>query len=183
GHHVDFLFRDVQQVSRIIDDCSSGKVSAHYQTGHPHAYLNVMYMGEVSIAAILADPDQRIQTLKTKTKPYPNALKEAIIRSFGFEASFSFMLADKTAGSDDITYVAGHCFRTIACLNQVLFAKNESYCINEKRAVAMIESFPIRPANYKERLDQVITQLSSDAATTKQALALLHDIVLETEAL
>lgn len=183
GYHVDFLFRDVHRVSSIIDDCSAGLVSAHYQTGHPHAYLNVMYMGEIAISRILWDSDNRIQTLKARTTPYPKALKDAMVDFFTFEASFSFMFADKTAASDDITYVTGHCFRCISCLNQVLFAKNELYCINEKRAVAMIETFPIKPANYKQRLDQVITLLSSDTEKTKQATALLQELVAETEAL
>lgn len=177
------LFRDVHRVSSIIDDCSAGKVSAHYQTGHPHAYLNVMYMGEIAICRILWDSDNRIQTLKAKTSPYPKPLQDAMIGYFTFEASFSLMLANKTASSDDITYVTGHCFRSISCLNQVLFAKNEMYCINEKRAVAMIETFSRKPANYKERLDQVITLLSSDTEKTKQATALLQDLIAETEAL
>ncbi|MGG3281695.1 nucleotidyltransferase domain-containing protein [Paenibacillus solani] len=183
GYHVDFLFRDVHRVSGIIDDCSAGKVSAHYQTGHPHAYLNVMYMGEIAICRILWDSDNRIMTLKAKTAPYPRALQDAMIGYFTFEASFSLMLANKTAASDDITYVTGHCFRCISCLNQVLFAKNELYCINEKRAVAMIETFPLKPVNYKERLDQVITLLSSDTEKTKQATALLQDLITETEAM
>ncbi|SEK72728.1 Nucleotidyltransferase domain-containing protein [Paenibacillus sp. cl141a] len=183
GYHVDFLFRDVHRVSGIINDCSAGKVSAHYQTGHPHAYLNVMYMGEIAICRILWDSDNRIQTLKAKTAPYPKPLQDAMIGNFTFEASFSLMLANKTASSDDITYVTGHCFRSISCLNQVLFAKNEMYCINEKRAVSMIETFSLKPANYKERLDQVITLLSSDTEKTKQATALLQDLIAETEAL
>lgn len=183
GYPVDFLFRDVHRVSRSIEDCAAGVVSAHYQTGHPHAYLNVMYMGEISICRVLSDPDQRIKTLKAKTIPYPTALKDAVIGFFTFEASFSLMLAEKSASSDDLPYVTGHCFRSIACLNQVLFAKNGLYCINEKRAVSMIETFPVKPANYKDRLDQVITLLSSDTEKTKRALSLLQDIIIETEAL
>ncbi|MDH6673460.1 putative nucleotidyltransferase [Paenibacillus sp. LBL] len=183
GYHVDFLFRDVHRVSRIIEECSAGMVSAHYQTGHPHAYLNVMYMGEVAICQILSDPDDRIKTWKAKTIPYPPALKDAMIGSFTFEASFSLMLAEKAVLIDDITYVTGHCFRSISCLNQVIFAKNGLYCINEKRAVSMIETFLLKPANYKDRLDQVITLLSSDIEKTKLALSLLQDIIFETEAL
>ncbi len=30
-------------------------------------------------------------------------------------------------------YIAGHVFRIISCLNQVLFACNNAYCINEKK--------------------------------------------------
>src|SRR5699024_7349624 len=56
GYHVDLIFRDVNRVSQVIDDCLAGTVSAHYHTGHPYAYLNVMYMGEISICTILHDP-------------------------------------------------------------------------------------------------------------------------------
>ena len=89
GYHVDFIFRDIKRVSQVVDDCLEGRVSSHYQTGHPHAYLNVMYMGEVSICKILADPKGKISDLKSKTIPYPKTLKDAIVQYFMFEASFS----------------------------------------------------------------------------------------------
>lgn len=43
GYHVDFIFRDIRRVADVIEDCLRGNVSSHYQAGHPHAYLNVMY--------------------------------------------------------------------------------------------------------------------------------------------
>lgn len=92
-----------------------------------------MYMGEVSICKILDDKTNRIAKLKSKTMPYPKPLKDAIIGYFMFEASFSLMFAKDNVDKDDISYVTGHCFRTISCLNQVLFAMNEEYCINEKK--------------------------------------------------
>lgn len=73
--------------------------------------------------------------------PYLKSLKDAIIGYFMFEAPFSLMFAKDNVDKDDISYVAGHVFRTISCLNQVLFALNEEYCINEKKAVRMIEGF------------------------------------------
>src|SRR5690625_1809206 len=132
GYHVDLIFRDVKRVSQVIDECRLGNVSSHYHTGHPHAFLNVMYMGEISICKILTDPTNQLSNLKAKTKPYPQALKNAIIGYFTFEASFSLMFAKDNIDKDDVSYVAGHCFRTISCLNQVLFAMYEEYCINEK---------------------------------------------------
>ncbi len=51
------------------------------------------------------------------------------------------MFAEDNVDKDDIYYVCGHCFRSISCLNQVLFALNEEYCINEKKAVKMIDGF------------------------------------------
>src|SRR5690606_35771854 len=122
GYHVDFIFRDINRVEQVIEECLAGNVSTHYHTGHPHAYLNVMYMGEISVCKILADGENRIAELQAKTKPYPKALKDAIIGYFMFEASFSLMFAKDNVEKDDISYVTGHCYRSIACLNQVLFA-------------------------------------------------------------
>ncbi|MEJ8545069.1 nucleotidyltransferase domain-containing protein [Brevibacillus borstelensis] len=183
GYHVDFIFRDVNRVAQVIDECTAGSVTTNYHSGHPHAYLNVMYMGELSICRILHDPAKRLAALQAKTRPYPKALQEALIGYFMFEASFSLMFADKNVENDDITYVAGCCYRTIACLNQVLFARNEEYCINEKKAAAMIDRFPVKPNDYKVRIDQVITLLSVETASTRRAVHLLRELVAETEAL
>lgn len=183
GYHVDLIFRDIKRVSKVIDDCLSGVVSIHYQTGHPHGFLNAMYMGELAVCNILSDPEGTLNELKKKTEPYPEKFKEAMIQYFSFEASFSLMFMEANANKDDISYVMGHCFRSISCLNQVLFAKNEVYCINEKKAVAMIQDFPIKPMNYKKRIDEIVSLLSTDSDKTNQAVKNLKDLISETEAL
>ncbi|GIN10279.1 nucleotidyltransferase domain-containing protein [Shouchella clausii] len=183
GFHVDLIFRDIKRVSQVIDDCLLGKISSHYHTGHPHAYLNVMYMGEISICKPLFDPTNQIAKLKAKTTPYPKSLEDAMTGYFMFEASFSYMFAKDNADKDDISYVVGHVFRTISCLNQVLFAVNKEYCINEKKAVRMIEGFGVKPSKYKERVDQIFTLLSSKKDSTSQALDILHELISETESL
>lgn len=183
GYHVDLVFRDIKRVSQVVDECLSGKVSTHYHTGHPHAYLNVMYMGEISICKILFERTNQISDLKAKTSPYPKPLKDALIGYFMFEASFSLMFAKDNVDKDDISYVMGHCFRTISCLNQVLFALNEEYCINEKKAVRMIKSFNRKPKEYKDRIDQIFSLISSNIESTKQGVEMLHGLVSETEIL
>lgn len=183
GYHVDLIFRDINSVSEVIDDCLLGNVSAHYHTGHPHAYLNVMYMGEIAICNILADPTNQIADLKAKTNPYPKPLKDAIIGYFMFEANFSLMFAKDNIEKDDVSYVVGHCFRTISCLNQVLFALNEEYCINEKKAVRMIENFNKKPNDYKNKIDKVMSQLSANQDKTGQGVGILQKLIVESEKL
>jgi len=79
-------------------------------------------------------------------------LKNAIIGFFTFEAEFSLMFAESNSKKDDIYYVTAHIVWAISALNQVLFAVNEEYCLNEKKAVAMIESFKIHPPRYKDKV-------------------------------
>ncbi|MBD2255918.1 nucleotidyltransferase domain-containing protein [Nostoc parmelioides] len=120
GVAVDFLYRNLALVNRVIDDCHAGKLTIDYQPGHPHGFVSSIYMGEVAICQVLHDPDGVLQTLKTKTKPYPVGLKQATINTFAWEISFSLIVAKKAIARDDIVYAAGCCFRSVACMNQVL---------------------------------------------------------------
>src|SRR5690625_2371309 len=141
----------------------------------------ILYMGEVSICEVLTDPKHRIAELKAKTQPYSPALKDAIIDYFIFEASFSLMFAKDNIDKDDVSYLAGHCFRVISCLNQVLFAMNEAYCVNEKKAVRMIEGFTIKPQDYKKKVEQLISLISTNTNHTKEGINLLEALVSDTE--
>jgi len=183
GYHVDLILRDIHRVSQVIDDCLVGNVSSHYHAGHPHAYLNVMYLGEVSICKIIADPTNQITSLKEKTSPYPKCLKDAIIGYFMFEAGFSAKIAKDNVDKDDISYVSGHCYRSISCLNQVLFAINHEYCINEKKAVRMIEGFSKKPNDYKKKIDGIFSLISINKESTRIAVDILQDLFKETEEL
>src|SRR5699024_4645697 len=183
GYHVDLIFRDIKKVNEVIKDCLSGKVTIHYQTGHPHGFLNVMYMVKLNICKILADPQNILIELKNKTFPYPPKVKQSITQFFAFEASFSFMFIEDNINKNDISYIMGHLFRCISCLNQVIFAKNEIYCINEKKSVAMINEFPIKPKNYKNRIDNIVSSLSMDEYKTKQSIEELRKIIEETNIL
>ena len=100
-----------------------------------------------------------------------------------FEASFSLMFAEDTADKDDIYYVCGHCFRSISCLNQVLFALNEEYCINEKKAVKMIDSFSIKPKDYKKRVDMIFSLVSSNKNRTQEGVNMLKELISEIQIL
>lgn len=155
GYHVDFILRDIKRVEDVIAECREGYISAHYQTGHPHAYLNVMYMGELAICKVLWDKQGNTSQLKSIAEQYPQKMKRSIISFFGFEAEFSLMLAESNAKKNDVYYVTAHIVRAISALNQVLFAVNEEYCLNEKKAVDMIDNFSIRPIDYKEKVNSI----------------------------
>lgn len=186
GYHVDFIFRDVRRVERVIDDCLAGKITTHYHAGHPHAYINTMYMGEMAVCKILTDKYRWLAGLKAMTKPYPVEMKKSLIGYFMFESGFSAMFAGDNAAQDDLYYVTGHLFRAVSCLNQVLFAVNEEYCINEKKAVKAIEGFAIKPLKYKERVDEIFKLPGSNGASDafRQLQGLLEDVkvLADTEA-
>lgn len=174
---VDFILRDVARVQKAVAECREGIVTSHYQTGHPHAYFNAMYMGELAVSQLLWSRSKELVDLKETAEHYPPRLKEALIQLFSFEAGFSQMLAAKNSSRDDTYYVFAHLVRSVSALNQVLFAVNEQYCINEKKAVKMIETFPLRPDSYKVRVDEVYSMAGNDsAAACDQLQALINEV-------
>lgn len=162
GYHVDFILRDAGRVKNVISECQEGYISAHYQTGHPHAYMNVMYMGELAVSKTLWDKQGNISALKQVAEKYPPKLKRAINGFFMFEAEFSLMFAESNAEKNDVYYVTAHIVRAISALNQVLFAVNEEYCLNEKKAVGMIDSFNIHPLGYKDKVNSILAVAGTD---------------------
>ena len=163
GLPVDLILRDLDRVEPIIYASDQGNFSPHYQTGHPHAYLDVMYRGELAASKVLYAPGDDFCRLKRQAEQYPEPLRESLISFFRFEAGFSCMLAKKSAPQGDLYYVAGHLFRSVSALNQVLFALNRTYCLNEKKAVRRIETFPKAPARYARKVEEILS-LSPDSA-------------------
>ena len=156
GTAVDILLRDRTRVLQACVEAQQGKVHAHYQIGHPHAFINVMYAGELAVCRVLWSVDEPLVIQKMALQKYPVALQNAMIAFFSFEAAFSAGLAEKYAKSGDSYYVRAHIMRSISALNQVLCGLNRLYCINEKRATARIAMYPIRPLDYKNRVDALV---------------------------
>lgn len=183
GQAVDIIFRDIHRVAHEIQNGLNGKISSHYHAGHPHAFLNIMYMGELAVSQILFDEMNQLKKLKEKTQPYPKALKETIINHFIFEADFAYEHAKGSIHREDIYYVSGNYFRSVSSLNQILFALNEVYCLNEKKAVQRIESLAQKPSDYKKRVDCIFTKVSVDKNRLEQSLIELRALIDETTAL
>ena len=182
GYHVDLILRDLKRVEQVMKDTEQGIVTANYQTGHPHGYISAMYRGELAISKILYANDENFYEFKKQAERYPTALQKGLTEFFMFEAGFSLMFAENNIDKDDVSYVCGHCFRSISSLNQVLFAVNKEYCINEKKAVKMIETFNIKPSGYKNRIDKIITLISSDMDQTRAGIDMLQELVNEADA-
>lgn len=180
GIHVDLILRDMDRVRELVERTEAGKFSAHYQTGHPHAYLDVMYRGELASCRLLHTADSALTALKAQAEVYPAALQQALTQFFLFEAGFSCDLAEKNLPNGDLCYFTGHLFRAASALHQVLFACNAQWCLNEKKAIFRIDSFPLHPADYAARINRVFTLAG---ASPRQALSDLRALRKETAAL
>ncbi|MDR9855696.1 nucleotidyltransferase domain-containing protein [Paenibacillus sp. VCA1] len=178
---VDFLYRDLGKVSQVIEQCHAGHLTIDYQPGHPHGFLNAIYAAEAALCKVLWDPSGLVGEMKSRMNPYPHALRKAIIEKFLWEASFSLEIGKKGIPKKDLSYIAGCCFRAVSCLNQVLFALNETYWMNEKGAAAIADSFSTVPSRYAQRVNDIITLVTEDQTGLEQALGMLRDLIQETD--
>jgi hypothetical protein len=155
GKKVDILYRPIESVERMIRDCREGRICIDYQPGHPHGFCSEIWMGEVALCRPLSDSEGALARLKAMTAPYPDALRDALIRRFQWEILFAIENAQTAVARGDQTYIAGCAFRSLGCGAQVLFALNRRYLINEKGAIAAAARLPRTVNNLPERAGSV----------------------------
>jgi hypothetical protein len=177
----DFLLRDLNKVSQVIEQCVMGDITIDYQPGHPHGFVNSIYFAEIALCKVLWDPSGVVGKLKSRTNPYPPVFQKAIIQKFFWEANFSLDAGYKGIYKKDLSYIAGCCFRSVSCLIQVLFAINETYLMNEKGAIAIADSFSIVPSKYSYRINEIFTLITEDQDCLEKALNMLRILIQETE--
>ena len=136
-----------------------------------------MYRGELACCRTLYAADAEFEALKRRAERYPAALKSALIGFFSFECGFSCEQAEKGLRYGDVSYVAGNLFRSVSALNQILFARNEQWCLNEKKAVFRIDGFPIRPEGYSRKVSEIFAALGAAPDLSVQRLRALSDEV------
>jgi predicted nucleotidyltransferase len=183
GLATDFLLRDLNKVSAVIDDCLNEKITIDYQPGHPHGFVNTIYVAETYYSKILWSTNNLFANLKDKITPYPLPIKTSIINKFLWEADFSNINAYKGLLKSDIVYAAGCIYRSISCLIQVIYALNETYIMNEKGALANIDSFRIIPKDFKKKAENIFYSLTEDTDNMKNIIDDLSSIIKEVEGL
>src|SRR5690348_12658349 len=112
GQRVDFLYRNIDHVSTVIDECNRGEIRYDYLQQPPYGFYSYIYCAETEQSKVLYDPKQAIVRLKTKVARYSAALQNSIINSYLWQAEFSLEVATKAARRGNIFYVAGCLTRT-----------------------------------------------------------------------
>ncbi|HSL41933.1 MAG TPA: nucleotidyltransferase domain-containing protein [Anaerolineales bacterium] len=176
SHAVDFLYRDLGKVTAVIEDCLRGNVEMFYQPGHPHGFVSSIYLAEVAVCQPLWDPEGDIVELKQKTTPYPESLQKGLVQKFAWEIDFSLAVAQKSVERADVAYAAGCCFRGVMCMLQVLFALNKQYWLNEKGAVALADTFVIKPTRLRARIEEAFQFLDANPQSIQKSIHILEEL-------
>ncbi|MFC7242139.1 nucleotidyltransferase domain-containing protein [Catellatospora aurea] len=166
GQAVDWIYRDLDRVRAVWDDCREGRYTVERQVGHPLGFYSHAYAGEVALCRVLADPAGELAELRESTLDYPAALGDALVAGL-WEAEFSITGARKVP--QDPVYVAGCLFRAVGVMAQALHGRAGRWTVNEKGIVASAARLPIAPAGFAELAEAAVTDVDA-------AMALLAEV-------
>lgn len=183
GVHVDWLYRDLERIAQVAEECIAGRPTSHYCLGHPHGFHSAIYLGEIHHARVLHDPGGALGPLQARIAPYPPLLRKELVRRFLFDASFMLDVTRKPARRGDVFHVAGCLFRSAAALVQVLYAANERWFLNEKGAVEEVERFPLRPPHFAARTRAILASPGAHPEALEARCREMEQLIAETCAL
>jgi hypothetical protein len=153
---VDFLYKNIEQISETIDKAKDGIWENHFEQQPPYGFASVFYLAETQACVPLYDPHGIISHLKDRIFIYPPKLKQAIIQQSLWSAEFTIMHVAGFVEKNDVYNLAGCLSRAMKNLVMTLFAINEIYPIGDKRAIEILEEAHIKPASLREKTEQIL---------------------------
>lgn len=179
GWRVDWIYRDLDRVHRIWNNCQQGRYEVGHQAGHPLGFYSHAYAGEVALCRVLADPSDELTALQAKTRQYPDALGDALVDGL-WEAEFSVQGARYGAAGLDPSYAAGCLFRAVGVACHALHGHARRWLINEKGMVAATDRLPNAPAGFAEQAHAIFAAIGAAspqiAGAVSRAAALIAQV-------
>ncbi len=154
---IDWLYRNLDQVRRVIEEARQGRFSWDFRQQPPFGYFSATYLADLQQNIALYDPNGTFARLKEETRVYPEALRKAIIQEHLWSVEFTLLNAKKSAERGDIYSTVGCMTRMAAELTQALFALNRVYFSTEKEALESVEGFERKPAGFAQRLNAILS--------------------------
>src|SRR5581483_1243053 len=181
GQRVDFVYRSLEHVERVIAEAEAGRYELDYAQQPPFGFFSATYLGEVAICVPLFDPEARLATLKQRVANYPEALRQTIVQDYLWQAEFALAaFAPKFAARADAYGTAACLTRAVNQLILVLFALNRAYLLNDKTALAEIAEFERAPQAFTPRVQQTLAHLGDSAAELGAAVESVAQLFRET---
>ncbi len=184
GQRVDFVYRSLEHVERVIAEAEAGRYELDYAQQPPFGFFSVTYLGEIAICVPLFDPEARLDALKRRVADYPEALRRAVVQDYLWQAEFGLAaFARKFAARTDVYGTAACLTRAVNQLVLVLFALNRKYPINDKTALAEVAEFERAPREFGPRVQQTLGSLGASPAELVAAVESVAQLFRETVAL
>lgn len=183
GQRVDFIYRNLDFVEKIINDCVEGKIQSDYYQEPPSGFHSYIYLAEIETNKILYDPDNLITDLKNKVKIYPLKLKNKIINVFLWDCEFALSRAQKFAGRNEIHLVSSSLTRISHDLIQVLYALNEVYFFSVKKIYKDFPLFNKIPKNFLVKVEETLGNVGTTKEQLNKSLQLFNGLIEECKQL
>jgi len=181
GQRVDFVYRNLEQLERVIAEAEAGRYEVHYLQQPPFGFFSGTYLGEIAVCIPLFDPDGRIEGLKRRVANYPEALRRAVVQDYMFMAEFTItVFAPKVAGRSDAYGTAACLARGVNELVLALFALNRKYPINDKTALAEVAEFECAPGEFAGRVQKTLAHIGTTAEELLAAVENVAELIRET---
>lgn len=175
---VDFLYRNLDQIQRTLDDARQGVTQHDYEQQPAYGFYSVIYLAETQICISLYDPDSLILGLKQQVQVYPPRLKQTIIVDSLWSAEFTLVHARGFSVQGDVYNTVGCLARAAANLTQALFAMNERYFLRDKMVMGTIAGFPIIPPAYVQQVNRILAHPGLSAQELSCSVDAMHRIWL-----
>jgi hypothetical protein len=181
GQRVDFLYRSLEHLERVIAAAEAGRYELHYLQQPPYGFFSATYLGEIAVCVPLFDPTGRLDGLKRRVADYPEALRQAVVQDYLFMAEFTLTaFAPKVAARSD-TYGTAACLtRAVNELVLALFALNRKYPINDKTALVEVAEFERVPQEFGPRVQKALGHLGASPAELVAAVETVAQLLRET---
>ena len=188
GQRVDFVYRSLEHVARVIADAQVGRYEQHYAQQPPFGFFSTAYLGEIAGGVPLFDAEKRLESLKARVAIYPEALRRAVVQDYLWQAEFALTaFAPRFAGRAGAYGAAACLTRVVNQLLLVLFALNGKYFIDDKTALSETETFARVPKDFAARVQKMLARLGDSpeepAAAIESATRLFRETVELTEGL
>jgi predicted nucleotidyltransferase len=181
GQRVDFVYRSLEHVERVITEAEAGRYELDYAQQPPFGFFSATYLGEIAVCVPLFDPEARLDALKRRVADYPEALRRAIVQDYLWQAEFGLAaFARKFAARADAYGTAACLTRAVNQLVLVLFALNRKYPINDKTALAEIAEFERAPREFGRRMQLTLGRLGDSPAELGAAVESVAQLFQET---
>lgn len=149
GARVDWIYRNLDRVQRVWEDCQHGRYEVGVQAGYALGFYSHIYAGEAATCRVLTDPSGEVAALQRSTRQYPGALGDALVGSL-WAADFALYGVRAGAASHDPTLAAGHLFHAVGVMCHALHGRAGTWLVHEKGMVASAARLAITPAGFAE---------------------------------
>jgi predicted nucleotidyltransferase len=181
GQRVDFLYRSLEHLERVIADAEAGRYELHYAQQPPFGFFSAAYLGEIAVGIPLFDPEARLEVLKQRVANYPEALRQALVQDYLWQAELGLTaFAPKFAGRSGAYGTAACLARAVNQLLLALFALNRRYLMDDKTALAEVAEFERAPREFGRRVQQTLGHLGGSPEELRAAVESIAQLFRET---